>query len=310
MFLIDKEEQETKGIVFNIEHYHVNDGIGIRTNVFLKGCNLWCQWCCNPESQNFKSQAVIHQKLCTKCGTCSTVCPEDAVEINEDGTRWINMKKCTLCGACIPTCLSSAIEVYGKEMSVAEVMKEVEKDSAYYLQSGGGMTLSGGEPCMQSDFARALVTACNKRYIHVALETAVAVPWENLWKVAENVDEILADVKFTNAKQFKTISREPLSLVHDNLKKLRERGKHVRMRCPIIPSINDTDEHIDNLIKWAKELDIKDVDLLPFHQLGSYKYTSLGMPYTLREFKEMDRKIVEKMQEKMAAEGLDVIIGG
>lgn len=310
MLLFDKEEQLIKGIVFNIEHYHINDGIGIRTNVFLKGCNLWCPWCCNPESQKFNPQMVIHKKMCIGCGTCQSVCPTGAVMQDDFGNRFINMSKCTLCGLCMQKCLQSAIEQYGEEKSVADVMLEVEKDSAYYSQSGGGMTLSGGEPCMQPEFARALAEACNKRYIHVSMETALAVPWATLWGVAEKVDQVLADVKFTDPEQFKTICGEPADLIKDNLRKLREKGKHVVMRCPIIPTLNDNDAHIEKLIEWAKELDIEDIDLLPFHQLGKYKYTSLGYVYTLDEFKEMDKKVVEKMRDRMAEHGLNVIVGG
>ncbi len=310
MFNFDKEEQLIKGIVFNIEHYHVNDGIGIRTNVFLKGCNLWCPWCCNPESQKFDPQMVIHKKLCLKCGTCQKVCPSGAIETDEDGNRIIQPSRCTLCGKCLEKCLSSAIELYGKEMSVAEVMAEVEKDSAYYSQSGGGMTLSGGEPSLQPRFARALVDACGKRYIHVAMETALAIPWNTLWQVAENVDEILADVKFTEPYAFLKISSEPLDLVKSNLKRLRENNKYVKMRCPIIPSMNDNDKHIRQLVEWAKELDIQDIDLLPFHQLGKYKYTSLGYEYGLQDFKEMDKNRVEEMCGFMVGEGLNAMIGG
>lgn len=311
MFWSDKIEQETKGNVFNVEHYHVHDGEGIRTNVFLKGCNLWCPWCCNPESQVCTPQLVIHNNLCTKCGYCCTeLCPQDAVTQKEDGTIVIDKEKCTLCGKCVEMCPNSARELYGKEMSVAEVIKEVEKDSAYYKNSGGGMTISGGEPCMQPVFASELAQAARRRYIGVAMETAGAVSFETLWQVAQYVDEILMDVKFTNEEQFKTISNVPLSVIKENLRKLREHGKYVKMRCPIIPTLNDNDEHIGNLIEWAKELDIQDVDLLPFHQLGKYKYDSLHYDYALGEFKDMDKKIVEKMKDRMVKAGINACIGG
>ncbi len=310
MFLYDEKEQQLKGIVLNIEHFHINDGIGIRTNVFLKGCNLWCPWCCNPESQEKKPQMVIHPKLCQQCGRCEKACPHNAISANEDGTRRIDLSKCKLCGTCLSQCLASAIELYGKEMSVAEIMAEVEKDNAYYLQSGGGMTLSGGEPCLQPEFSQALVEACKKRYINIAVETAAAVPWNILWRVVENADELLVDVKFTNQEQFNMLSGEKPDLVKENIKKLREKGKYVKMRCPIIPTLNDNEDHINQLIGWAKELDISDIDILPFHQLGKHKYLALGYPYLLGNLKEMDKKAAGKIKDKIAEHGFNVIIGG
>ncbi|HBU13324.1 MAG TPA: glycyl-radical enzyme activating protein [Clostridiales bacterium] len=312
MFLDNKEEFETYGTVFNIENYHINDGAGIRTNVFLKGCNLWCQWCCNPESQKLACQVAIHKNLCVVCGVCYTsgVCAQGAISKGEGGAPLVDSAKCVACGACVEKCPNEAIELYGKRMSVAEAIAEVEKDKQYYIQSGGGMTISGGEPCVQPEFARQLARAARRRYIHVAMETAAAVPFEQLWSVAEFVDELLVDVKFTDPEKFKTISGVPLETVKENIRELVRRGKYVKMRCPLIPGLNADEAHIDKLVAWAKELCVEDVDLLPFHQLGKYKYASLGYGYELNELRDMDKAVAQRYRDKMIAAGLCADVGG
>lgn len=307
---IEKKEQNTYGTVFNIEHYHVHDGEGIRTNVFLKGCNLWCQWCCNPESQRMEPQVAVYQNICKKCYTCMRVCPIGAISIGSESTVVIDRSSCTKCGICAEKCPHDALELFGKRMSVAEVIREVERDVLYYINSEGGMTLSGGEPLMQSEFARELLLACKRRYIDTAIETAGAVSWNRFWQVAQYADTILFDLKYTNEKKFSTICREPLKIVKENLKKLVENNKHVVIRCPIIPEYNDDDGHIDSIISWAKECGIKEVDILAFHQLGSFKYRSLNMEYKLWGVEEMKMDKMRKIQDKMTSAGLKVTIGG
>jgi pyruvate formate lyase activating enzyme len=311
MFFDDAQENDKKGTVFNIEKYHINDGEGIRTNVFLKGCNLWCQWCCNPESQCLYPQLVIHTRLCKRCGyCCQGICDQNANYIDSTGNVYIDIEKCKLCSKCISVCPCSARELYGREMSVADVMKEVEKDSAYYIQSNGGMTITGGEPCIQADFSRQLIIAAKSRFINAAIETAGAVNWEQLWKIAEFSDTILFDIKYTDASKFSSISTTPLEIVYNNLYNLRKNKKEVKLRCPIIPDKNDNITHIKNIVQLAKETNILEVDLLPFHQFGKYKYDSLKYVYKLADTPEMDKSKVALFKEDMIKQGLKVTIGG
>jgi pyruvate formate lyase activating enzyme len=311
MFFNDPHENEIKGIVFNIEKYHINDGEGIRTNVFLKGCNLWCQWCCNPESQCLDPQVVIHARLCKQCGyCCKDVCDYDAIHLDENGAVYIDAEKCKICCKCVSVCPHSAREVYGKEMSIADVIKEVEKDSAYYIQSGGGMTITGGEPCIQAEFSRELVTAAKKRFIHTAIETAGAVKWDHLWKIAEFTDVVLFDIKYTDSDKFSSISTTPLNVVFENLRSLRKRKKDVILRCPIVPGKNDDLGHIKNIVRLAKETGIIEIDLLPFHQLGKYKYDSLKYTYKLTDVPEMDKLKVVPFKDYVISQGLKAVIGG
>ena len=306
----DSIENSIKGTVFNIEHFHVHDGEGIRTNVFLKGCTLRCPWCCNPESLSPKPEVAHYMNICNGCGACIRVCPENCISCGEDGRVMTDHSKCIACGRCASVCPAGARELFGQEMSVAEVMAEVEKDSFYFMNSDGGLTVSGGECCMQPDFARGLVEAAHRRYFPVAVETAGAVPFENLWKVCEHADEILFDMKVTSDEQFSYIGRVSFDLVKKNLSALKEYDKIITLRCPIIPDFNDNDEHIENIGRIAKENAIEKVDLLPFHQLGKHKYEALGLDYKLTDRPEMDRNVVKKMADILYNIGLDVSIGG
>lgn len=307
----DKIEQDTKGIVLNIEHFHVHDGEGIRTNIFLKGCTLHCPWCCNPESINPKPQIAQHRNLCTDCGRCISACPEGCCVRKEDGNVVTDFSKCLVCGKCVEVCPVDAREIFGKKMSVAEVMDEVEKDSLYFLNSDGGITLSGGEACMQPKFASEIAKAAHRRYIPVALETAACVPWNWLWQVIGHVDEVLMDLKTTPLENIdKKIGKNYLEIVLNNLKLLRKHDIIVTLRCPVVPKYNDTLEHIRGIATIAKEVNVEKIDLLPFHQYGKYKYASIGKEYQLEELPEMDWNKVEKMAEVLRQDGFLVSVGG
>lgn len=303
-------EETANGIVFNIEHFHVHDGEGIRTNVFLKGCNLHCPWCCNPESISPDPQIAFYKKFCTGCGKCQNICPQHCIEITGDGKSRTDRSRCIACGACEKVCPHGARELFGHRMNVAEVMEDVEKDSFYFMNSDGGMTLSGGETCLQPEFARELIEAAHRRYIPVALETAGAVRWESLWKVAELADEILFDLKTTKTEHFAQVGNIFLKKVLNNLHNLTVNGKIITVRCPIIPNFNDTAEHLENVAKIATDFGIKKIDLLPFHQFGRYKYEAIERAYCLKEYPEMERSKVEEMADCLRKRGFQVSVGG
>lgn len=307
---LDEIEKQTEGIVFNIEHFHVHDGEGIRTNVFLKGCSLHCPWCCNPESIRPAPQIAQYRKLCTGCGKCVEVCPEHCCIRKEDGLVVTDFDKCSVCGKCVPVCPAGARELFGKRMSVSEVIAEVEKDSAYFMNSEGGLTLSGGEACLQPEFVRELIRAAHRRYIPVALETAGAVEWKILWRAAKEADEILMDLKTTSPLRFEEIGRFPLKTVITNMSKLAEAGKNITLRCPIIPEFNDNEEHIQKIAETAEYVGVKKIDLLPFHQLGRHKYPAIGENYRMTDYSEMKTAVVEEMAEKLRGQGFEVSIGG
>ncbi len=298
-----------KGNILNIERYHYTDGNGIRIMVFMKGCNLRCLWCSNPESQRYNSQLAFNKNKCVNCGRCLTQCPQQAIYI--DGREvCMDYSLCRNCGRCVNACYSDARILYGKEMSVDEVMAEILKERNYFVRSKGGVTFSGGEAALQADFVRECSRRCRLEYINTAIETAGAVPWEQLWHAVEYIDEVLFDIKTLEEADFKKISREPLQLVLQNLSKLCEKGKQVRIRCPIIPGFNYSAEFIKKVVNVALENGVKQIDLLPFHQMGSYKYKSLNKPYAFKEEKALERDAVIPYAEFIRANGIKCLIGG
>lgn len=298
-----------KGNILNIERYHYTDGNGIRIMVFMKGCNLRCLWCSNPESQRYNPQLAFNKNKCVNCGRCLTQCPQQAIYI--DGREvCMDYSLCRNCGRCVNACYSDARILYGKEMSVDEVMAEILKERNYFVRSKGGVTFSGGEAALQADFVRECSRRCRLEYINTAIETAGVVPWEQLWHAVEYIDEVLFDIKTLEDADFKKISREPLQLVLQNLSKLCEKGKQVRIRCPIIPGFNYSAEFIKKVVNVALENGVKQIDLLPFHQMGSYKYKSLNKPYAFKEEKALERDAVIPYAEFIRANGIKCLIGG
>ena len=277
--------------------------------VFMKGCNLRCLWCSNPESQRYNPQLAFNKNKCVNCGRCLTQCPQQAIYI--DGREvCMDYSLCRNCGRCVNACYSDARILYGKEMSVDEVMAEILKERNYFVRSKGGVTFSGGEAALQADFVRECSRRCRLEYINTAIETAGAVPWEQLWHAVEYIDEVLFDIKTLEDADFKKISREPLQLVLQNLTKLCAKGKQVRIRCPIIPGFNYSKEFIKKVVNVALENGVKQIDLLPFHQMGSYKYKSLNKPYAFKEEKALERDAVIPYAEFIRANGIKCLIGG
>lgn len=188
---------QMEGIVFNIQRYSIHDGPGIRTIVFLKGCPLACQWCSNPESQKLSPEMIYNSTSCIGCGACQNVCSVGAID--PSNPYWIDRKRCTSCGKCQEVCFSGALQMKGQTMTVAEVIKELKKDATIYRRSGGGITLSGGEPLVQSEFARELLMACQSLGWHTAIETTLYASAEVIDKVFPYIDLALVDVKSMDA---------------------------------------------------------------------------------------------------------------
>ena len=300
---------ETKGTVFNIERYHVHDGEGIRTMIFLKGCPLRCPWCCNPESGRGEAEVAVNHNVCVGCGLCVAACPYGAIKMDGKRVR-TDRQKCIACGACLEACLFGARKLYGKVMTAEEVMREIRKDEPFFRRSGGGVTFSGGEPCLQADFVRECMRLCRRERIDTAVETCGAVSYEQLVMATELASEVLFDVKTLDEETFSEFSPVTLLSVLDNLRRLAASGKKIRIRCPIIPGYNFCEEFVDGVIRLAKETGVGRVDLLPFHQLGSYKYDSLDMEYTLAGEKTLARQELEPLMARIHAAGLQGVIGG
>jgi pyruvate formate lyase activating enzyme len=280
-----KEIQNTTGTVFNIQKYSVHDGPGIRTVVFLKGCPLSCLWCSNPESQSFKPQLAYNRNKCitvTECVRCGEICTPGALVQGDDDKISVVWDNCTNCLACAEVCPAGALIVYGDEKTAKDVIDQVEKDASFYARSGGGLTLGGGEPLAQPEFALALLQEAKRRYIKTAIETCGHVSRDAIIAACKYCNMMMFDIKSLNSAKHKEFTGVGNELILENFKAVREAypKMKIRVRTPVVPGFNDTVEDIQAIVDFLKDYDVE-YELLPYHRLGTQKYTNLGLEYTL-----------------------------
>ena len=251
-------------MIFDIERNSYVDGPGIRTTVFLKGCPLSCVWCHNPESQSFEKQIMFYKSKCIGCGKCREVCPN-------------NLKSCDFCGRCELYCPADARKICGKEYTTDEVLKEIVKDKPFYENSGGGVTLSGGEPLAQYDFSLELLKKAKENGIHTAIETCGYAEKSKILEIAKYVDLFLFDCKETDQELHKKYTGVDNKIILENLKALSDAGSKIILRCPIIPGFNDRAEHFKGISEIADKFSgIEHIEIEPFHPHGESKYSALG----------------------------------
>lgn len=260
-----------KGLIFNIQRFSLHDGPGIRTNVFFKGCPLRCVWCHNPEGLEKKFEIEFNGSKCIGCGRCS-VCPEGCHVFGEEG-HVFNRTACTTCGKCVEACVAGSLKMAGKEYTVEEVLSVVETDMMFYSESGGGMTISGGEPLFQAEFAIELLKAAKERNIHTAIETSGFCSEETMKRAAPYIDLFLYDYKATGEEEHVKATGVSQKPILRNLELVNGMGKEIVLRCPIIPSINDNNVHFDAIASLAEKYSgVIRVDIEPYHDLGTSKY--------------------------------------
>ena len=301
--LLMKASDRVKGIIFDIQKFCVHDGPGIRTTVFLKGCNLRCKWCHNPESMLMQKQLSFNNNKCSLCGECAKVCPNNAHEITQDKHK-VNFDKCTFCGICTDYCIEDALKIMGKEVTVNEVLYEVEKDKKYYEESGGGITLSGGEATIQLAFALELMKESKARGIHTCLETNGILKVENFKELLPHVDIILLDFKVTDDMLHEEQTGGSNKQVFESLKLLNDFNKQIVLRCPIIPGINDTEEHFKKIAQLSNEYPcIECVEIMAYHNIGKDKWEQIGENYSFPQLETVNSSIVEKWKSLIRGYG-------
>ena len=288
-------------VIFDIQRFCLHDGPGIRTTVFFKGCPLKCSWCHNPESQNVNREIAYFSHKCTLCKKCVEICKCHTIK---DGVHTFDKSNCTLCGKCAEACFSHALEIIGKTVDTDEILQEALKDITFYNKSSGGITLSGGEPLAQPSASEELLKKAKQKGLNTCVETCGFAGEDVILKIAKYTDIFLYDFKLTNPEEHLKYCGASNEIIISNLKLLNEIGKKIILRCPIIPTINDNDEHFNGIARLASELEnISMVEIMPFHPFGFDKYNALQKQNKLAHLKKIEdsqkKKYAEIISEKI-----------
>jgi len=299
------------GRIFDIKRYSIHDGPGIRTTVFLKGCALRCLWCHNPESIDPGPELMHWPARCKRCDSCIKACPIGAISKGAAGAVVIDRAKCDLCGACAEACLYDAMQMVGREMSVEGVLAEVEKDKIFYEQSGGGVTLSGGDPFVQSAFAEALLDGCRERGMRTAIDTAGMSSDGVLDRLAAKTDLVLYDLKCMDEARHREMTGASNAPVLENLRRLAVRGTEIWISIPLVRGVNDDDGNIRRTIDFLRSLGtVKRVGLLPYHSGGLEKARRIGKEKDFRRFEQPSEERLAAIEAAFREAGFEVRRGG
>lgn len=300
------------GLIFNVQRFSLHDGPGIRTTVFLKGCPLRCFWCHNPEGLHPWPEVQFFPGRCVGCGECEKVCPQGAQQVLADGRRFYDRARCTQCGACVEACVAESLRLAGKRVTLDEALGEVLADRAFYETSGGGVTLSGGEPFIQPAFTRALLTACKAEGLHTAIETSAFCPWEAMEAVLPVTDLWMVDIKHLDGEKHRQATGVSNRQILENIRRLAETGQPLVLRVPVVPGVNNTPAEIGAIAEFVQTLNLRrarsapplSLELLPFHRLAGEKYRSLGKDDAAAE---LTPPTAEQMASLVAAASLYAI---
>lgn len=311
------------GIVFNIQRFSVHDGPGIRTAVFFKGCSLRCFWCHNPEGIRPQPEIQFFPDRCIGCGECLKACAQGAHE-SRDGAHVFHRERCAGCGHCAETCYAGALELTGRRLTVEQVMEEVVRDQPFYQTSGGGVTLSGGEPVLQRDFARAILERCKAEGLHTAIETSAHCRWHDLALLVPVTDLVMMDIKHLDPGRHRAVTGASNARILANARRLMQTDRPVVFRLPVVPTVNDTAEEIGAIAAFVRQLgdlrkasnhqqakqgDPPSLELLPFHRLATDKYRSLGLHYRATGLERPPCERMQQLAEAARACGIAVVGG-
>lgn len=301
-----------RGCIWDIKKYALHDGPGIRTTVFLKGCPMRCLWCCNPESQDANPEIIWIGENCIRCNLCLEICPAQAISEENNKGKTVDAEKCDLCGLCVSRCPGEALKLVGRLMSVDEILREVVKDEVFFYRTKGGLTLSGGEPLAQPDFAYELLRQykTEEHGLHTAIETSGYADWAIINRILEYTDLILFDIKHMDSTQHMRLTGVDNKLILQNARRIASSSKQLIIRFPIIPGCNDNEKNVDSTAAFVRELSgVEEIDILPYHRLGEPKYARMGKEYTLSGQQSVPPEHLASIRSRMERLGLQVRIG-
>ena len=310
--IVDKERQTAgnKGLVFDLQRYSIHDGPGIRTLIFLKGCCLRCFWCCNPESIDSKQEVLFSSERCIKCGSCTKVCPQRAIKKIDDEIRF-ERDLCISCGKCCQVCSAEARKLVGEWVDVENIMTEIKKDELFYRNSGGGVTISGGEPAFQGKFTTELLRRCKNQAIHTAVETSGYVKWEVLRKILSYTDLVLLDIKHMDPVKHEELTGVTNELILENVKRIGAMKIPLIIRFPLVPGYNDSPQNLRSTAELVAKLEgVRELHILPYHSFGVHKYVGLGKQYSLGGIAAPSEEEIDKVRKLFEEYELKVQIGG
>lgn len=289
--------EKLTGTIFDIQGFSVHDGPGCRTLIFFKGCSLRCEWCSNPEGIKPFTEPLFNSSICICDDLCISACPYNA--ISRKGEILINYEICKSCFTkdCAKACLTDALRIAGYEITLTDLIKKIERDRKFWGE-GGGVTLTGGEPFMQPEFARELLKHCYDAYIHTAVETCGNVPWDNIKDALPFIDWIFYDIKHVDTQKHAKKTTASNKLIIDNLRKLASEFKgKIIIRMPVIPGFNDSEEHILKLINLMNEVNVDEINILPLHHLGKEKYSLLGRDYAYQNLEVPNIETINRIKD-------------
>jgi pyruvate formate lyase activating enzyme len=295
------------GSIARIERYMIHDGPGIRTVVFFKGCPLRCVWCSSPQTWKPVKEVIFLKRKCIDCLSCVAACPEKAIETDDD-IKKIDRTTCNSCGECVEICPTGALKFDGCTMSSDEVVDEVMKDEHFYKTSGGGVTLSGGEPLGQPEFAFDILSKCSEKGLHTAMETCAHAEWSALEMLMDLVDLFLIDIKHMDRGKHVKLTGRNNELILENIYRVaKERPGSVAVQFPVIPGYNDSKDNVESIAEFMRGAGIVSIDVIPFHKLGQHEYEELGLDYRLMNTEVPDSASIGKIRESMKSKGFIIL---